>query len=274
VTRILTLCFVVLAGVASAQTKPIGLFDPGEHPPAWASFGTIADWSDFEAARRLSDRRGFKWVLQLGYALPPTEPIGPHAARVRARLDAAGLTPHVVAMSVGEEWYEHWRAGTFAPYGLAADNPAGMPIIRDWMGRQHAAAKAAIPVPVIWITTVAGHPAGTFRPIPPNTDFVAIDAYIPKGGSFDVNVAPIFAYAEQSVVGTGMRLVQIPPWFEAEGWETPTDLDLKKYALWAARPLWFAVLGFTWQDRPALGMRGLESLPGTRAAVTKALGVQ
>jgi hypothetical protein len=266
---------LLMVGVAEAQ-KPLGVFDPGAHPPAWAQFGTISDTVSDDRLREaaaISRARGFLWVLQLGYHENPTTPIYAHAMRVRARLEAAGLWPYVVANSVFEETYEHCELGAFEQYGLPAGSPDCMRAVRDGMGFQHAQAKAALGLPILWITTVAGHPSGTFRPVPPNTDFVAIDAYIPKGGTFDVNVAPIFAYAEQSVAGTGMRLVQIPPWFEADGWEAPTALDLKKYALWAERPLWFAVLGFTWQDRPQLSMRGLESLSVMRATVT-ALGVK
>ena len=265
---------LLMVGVAEAQ-KPLGVFDPGANPPAWASFGTISDTVSDDRLREaaaISRSRVFWWVLQLGYHEHPATPIAPHTERVKARLTAAGLLPYVVAFSVGEEWYEQWLHGSFERFGLTPENPAGMPIIRDWLGRQHLAAKSVLGLPVLWITTIAGHPSGTFRPVPPNTDFVAIDAYIPKGGTFDLNVAPIFAYAEQSVAGTGMRLVQIPPWFEADGWEAPTALDLKKYAIWAARPLWFAVLGFTWQDRPHLAMRGLESLSVMRATVTALRG--
>ena len=68
-----------------------------------------------------------------------------------------------------------------------------------------------------------------------------------------------------------MRLVQIPPWFAADGWETPTEIDIAKYAAWVARPLWVATIGFTWRDRPYIGMRGLESLTSVRASVERAL---
>lgn len=264
---------LLLAAPAAAQTKPVGVFDPGDNPPAWAAFGTISDTvSDdrFREAAAMGRARGFLWVLQLGYHEHPATPIEGHAQRVRDRLVLTGLLPYVVAFTIGEEWYERWLSGDLARFGLTADNPAGMAIIKDWLGRQHGAAKAVLQRAVMWITTVPGHPSSSFRPVPAHVDYVAVDAYIPAGGSFDAHVAPILAFAEQSVAGTAMRLVQIPPWFEADGWERPTALDLKKYATWAARPLWAAVLGFTWQDRPHLQMRGLESL-GIRASVEQAL---
>lgn len=257
----------------AAAQKPTCLFDPGPNPPAWSQCGTLPDTATdakLAEARLLSESRGYLWVLQLGYHENPTTPIYEHAMDVRDRLTAAGLWPYVVANSVFEETYEHCEAGLFADYGLPAGSPACMKTVRDWMGFQHAQAKAALGLPIVWITTVAGHPSSSFRPIPANTDFVAIDAYIPPGGTFDTHVAPILAFAEQSVAGTSMRLVQIPQWFAAEGWAAPSELDIAKYAAWAARPLWFATIGFTWQDRPWLGMKGLESL-GIRSAVERAI---
>lgn len=271
---VLMMVGLLLATTASAQTKPIGLFDPGPNPPAWASFGTIPDTSSDDRLRdaaALSRARGFKWVLQLGYHEHPATPIGPHAARVRARLEAAGLLPHVLAMSVGEEWYEYWLAGEFARYGLAADNPAGVHIIRDWLGRQHLAAQTALGLPTLWITTVASHRAGAYRPIPDHTNFVALDPYIPEGGSFALNVAPILRLAEES---TTLPLVLVPQWFRAPGFATPSPVDAALYRQWLTRPQWVAMLGFTWRDRPWLQMQGLEGLPALRDAVERSLGVK
>lgn len=267
---LLVACLLVSVATAHAQ-KPLGLFDPGPNHPTWASVGTISDTvSDdaFRDAAALSQSRPFVWLLQLGYHEDPRTPIGPHAARIRARLEATGLLPYVVALSVGEEWYEYWLAGEFARYGLTADNPAGQPMIHDWLGKQHAAAKAQIPVAVVWITTVAGN--ATYRPVPANTDIVALDPYIPVGGSFHTSVAPILDFAEQAIPHP---LVLVPQWFEAPGFAPVNETTAALYALRLSRPRYIAMLGFTWRDRPQLSMKGLESLPALRLAVEKALRV-
>lgn len=252
-----------LASVADAQTKPMGLYDCGHNPPAWVSVCTIADTEpdeNFIAARRLSERRGIVWLLQLGYHEDPRTAIGPHAARVRDRLLATGLRPHMVAQSVGEEWYEHWKTGTFARFGLNSDNPAGMFIIRDWLGRQHLAAKAVLGLPVVWITG-AVH---AWHPVPPNTDLVALDPYVTPGETFATAVAPVLAVSEQS---THLPLVLIAQWFHAEGYARPRAEDVAAYLAWLARPRWVALLGFTGRSRPWAGIVGLADLPDIQTAV-------
>lgn len=256
------LCLLV-ASLAHAQTKPLGVFDPGTNPPSWAQFGTISDTvSDerFVDAAQMSEATGFLWLLQLGYHEDPRTPIGPHAGRVLDRLRSTGLLPYVVAVSVGEEWYEYCLAGEFARYGVGAGNPACVPVLHDWMGKQHLAAKTALGVPVVWITTLA-HP--TYRPIPAHTDIVALDPYMGPGGSFDAVVAPVLAMAEQA---TPLPLVVIPQWFEGHGFPRPRASDVAKYFDWLTRPRWIALLGFTWRTRDN-GIVGLSDLPDIRTAI-------
>lgn len=258
---------------AGAQSKPVGVFDPGTNPPAWASFGTLADFASDDRLRdaaALSRARGFLWVLQLGYHETPTTPIGPHAERVKARLAATGLLPYVIAFSVGEEWYEQWLGGAFAPLGLVPNNPDGTAIIHDWLGRQHLSAKTVLGLPVIWITTIAGPPGAGFRPVPAHTDYVALDPYVPTGGDFGSHVLGPLAYSEQS---TTHPLILIPQYFNAPGYAPVTDAMVAAYAAVLARPRYVAMMAFTWQDRPALGMSGLQNLP-IRAAVERSLGVK
>lgn len=253
---------ILSAGFVDAQTKPLGVFDPGNRPPVWASFGTISDTvSDdrFREAAQLSEATGFKWLLQLGYWEHPITPIGPHAGRVLDRLRDTGLLPHVVALSVGEEWYEQWLSGEFTRYGLTPENPAGTAIIHHWMGLQHAAAKMALGVPAVWITN-AVHPS--LRPIPANTDVVAIDAYV-WHGAFETHVEPIYRLAEQT---TTLPLVMIPQWFEGHGFPRPRSSDVAKYFEWLKRPQWIALLGFTWRTRPN-GLGGLEDMPEILAEI-------
>ena len=269
--KALALAFVLLCAAPAAAQQPVGMFDCGDGDlPAWVQFCNIADWvadAEFRAAAQRSEATGLKWVLSLAYAEDPTVPILAHAQRVLDRLRDTGLLPNVVAFSLSEEWYERCAHGEFAAYGLPAGSPACVPIVRDWLGRQHLTAKTVLGLPVIWIATAAGPPSGDVMPIPPHVNYVALDTYIPEGSTFEAHVAPIFAYAERAIAGTSMRLVQIPPWFSAPGWETPTTADLRQYAAWAARPLWAATWGFTWLDRVSLGMRGLAGLHDMRADV-------
>jgi hypothetical protein len=271
VRGVLALAFVFLAATAHAQ-KPIGLFDCGDTPPTWATFCTIPDWASSDqmaSARELSEMRGTKWLLQVGYNLDPRTPIGPHAAVIRQKFDAAGLLPHLAGMTIGEEWYEHCLAGSFAGIGVPA-GPHCIGIVHYWLGVQQGAAKAALPLPVVWITTAASGPTGA-RPVPPHSDLVALDPYIPEGGTFDAYVEPFLAYAEAHV---SQPLVIIPQWFAQEGYESPSAEHAKRYAAWLARPKFVALLGFTWQDRPWVSMRGLAGLPALRRSVEQALGVK
>lgn len=274
------LAAVLLTTPAAGQAKPTGVYDCGDDPPAWVSLCTIADTepdANFVSARALSQRRGVRWLLQLGYHEPPAQPIGAHAARVRARLDAAGLLPHLAGMAVGEEWYERLLTGVFAPLGLPADHPQGIEIVREWAGQQHAAAFAAIPVPVLWITTLPNNDPtfgrAWYRPVPASTHVVAVDAYIHAGGTFAGHVAPVLAHAETT---TALPLVLIPQWFHIPGdplWSyRPTTADLDAYAAWAARPRWIATLGFTWRSRPWAGIVGLRDLLDLRATVEQHMG--
>lgn len=257
--------------------KPIGLYDPGPTPPAWASFGTIADFypdAFFVSARELSERRGFSWVLQMGYQEPVERPIEAHARRILAKLDATGLRPYVIAVTVREEWYEHWRAGEFADKGLPPDAPWGVSVIRDWAGRQHAAVKAVLGLPVVWITTAANDDAALHphQPIPANVDVVAIDAYVTKGGNFNTSVRPVLEHAERT---THLPLVLIAHWFRHEGdamWHhAPTEDDTAAYLDWVQRPRWIALLGFTWRSRDN-GIVGAVDLPSVRRVLERRMG--
>ena len=115
-----------------------------------------------------------------------------------------------------------------------------------------------------------GRWASSFRPVPAHTDYVALDPYVPTGGSFDVHVAPLLAFSEQS---TTLPLILVPQYFEAPGYEPVNEVMVARYAAIFARPRYAALLAFTWQDRPALGMTGLGN-SAIRAAVERSLGVK
>lgn len=259
---------------AEAQpAKPVGLFDCGPTPPTWAAFCTLSDldaphkWAE---AIALSRTRGTKWVLKIGYHNDPRVPITAYAQQVRARIDEYGLLPHLAAQSFNEELYEQWLAGAFAgdPYYFSPETPNGTELIRGWWTYQHALLKAVIPVPVAWITTVAGHPSGTFRPVPGNVDVILLDPYIPPGGDFATHVTAALQFSEQN---TTQPIGLVAQWFEADGWETPNPAHVALYLSLLQRPRVVALMGFTWLDRPALNMRGLSSLPALRAAVESAM---
>lgn len=269
----LALVGLLLASEAAAQTKPIGLFDCGQTPPSWAQFCTLSDldpphkWAE---AIALSRTRGMLWVLKVGYHEDPRTPITAHALKVRARLDEYGLLPFIAAQSLNEEIYEQWLGGAFAgaPYHFPPNTPNGTETIRGWWSYQHALLKAVIPVPVAWITTIAGHPASTFRPVPANVDVILLDPYIPAGGDFATYVAGVLQFSEQ---GTTQPIVLVAQWFEAAGWQAPDPAHVAQYMALLQRPRVAALMGFTWLDRPALNMRGLAGLPALRTAVESAL---
>lgn len=265
--------------------KPVGVYDPGPQPPDWVRVATIADIDSdewFVEARQMSERRGILWVLLLGYHQSPAEMIGPHAATVRARLERTGLRPYVIAMSLGEEWYEQWTHGFFTSHGLPPSAPNGVDVIHHWLGRQHAAARVELPLPVLWVTTIANNDRASattaipYRPVPAHTDFVGVDAYVLDGGTFESQPRPILETAERTV---SQPLVLIPQWFKGTDPDTgfyhgPRVEDAAQYVAWfCARPRWVAMLGYTWQNRLPGGY-GLAGMPEIRAAVERALGVQ
>lgn len=264
---------VLAASVADAQTKPIGLYDCGANPPAWVSVCTIADTepdTHFVAARQMSERRGTLWLLQLGYHEPVAVHLGAHAARVRARLDASGLWPHVAAVAVGEEWYEHLHAGTFTPLGYPPHHPGGPEAVYAWLSVQHAAVRATVGRPIAWITT-AVTPG---RRVPLFTDVVGLDAYPLDGQPFGAAVGPALLAAERH---TALPLFVIPRWFRTSGpaqglgwsWMSapPSRETLEGYAQILARPRWIAMVGFTGRSRPWADLVGLMDMPATLAAV-------
>lgn len=273
------LLVVAVASAASAQpVKPVGAFSP-EGAPSWVSFGGLPDWAtDAEVGAAVTRcGSGFRWILQMGYALDPHEPVRDHAVGVKARMDRLGLSPCIVATTVGEEWYERFQHGHFAAYGLPrpvtdAEWTAGVGLIHAWRGMQHADVRAVTGWPVIWLTNVANNDpvfgARWWRPVPAFTDYVAIDAYVWRGQTFDADVLPILRHAERTIP---QPLVMIPQWVAMPGFEAP---EPARYAeVFLGSPRWVASWGFLWASRPWQGLVGLADLPGERLALERALGV-
>lgn len=278
-TRLLTCVLVtLLAAAPAAQPKPVGAFSP-DGAPAWVTFGSLADWESdavLASARARCLSTGFRWIVHVGYAESPVLPIGPHAERVKARFDAAGLSPCVVGMTIGEEWYEHWEAGSFARYGLPAGvaEADAVSIIHHWLGRQQRAAFAATGWPAIWVSSWVH----TSRPVPDGTQYVALDAYRNDGETWAASVARRIADAEAA---TSLPLVLIPRWFrstgpaQGRGWrQAPTAADMDAYAAVLRRPRWVAMWGFLWQSRPGADLVGLADMPDARVWVERSLGVR
>lgn len=260
--------------------KPTGMYDCGPTPPSWVKLCTIADGeplSNFINARQLSEQRGILWLLQLGYHQSIATPIDQLAEQTLVKINTAGLKPHIAGVAVREEWYEHLLNGDYTKYGLPASHPQGREIVRDWAGQQYGQAKAILGLPTVWITTVVNNDM-TFglhwwRPVPLNVDVVAVDAYVPQGGSFAQNVAPVLAHAEST---THLPLVLIPQWFYIPNdplWSRqPTVSDVDQYGQWAQRPRWIASIGFTGRSRPSVGIVGLMDLPLLRHRVGQLTG--
>lgn len=272
---LVTACLVLVASTASAQvSKPVGVFDGGHNPPTWAQFATLSDldpphvWAE---AKALSVTRGTIWWLKIGYHEDPRVPVGPHAARVRQRLDAYGLLPYIGGMTVlMEEAYGYWKNGDLRHLNFPPDYPGGEKVIRDWLGFQIAEAKKHIPVPAIWITPIATKWDGPM-PVPATADIVALDPYIFAGGTFQSDVEPWLWLAEESV---SQPLLLIAQWFDQPGFAPPDPANVPRYLHWLSRPRWMALAAFTWLDRPWLNMRGLSSLTTLRQTVESSLGAR
>jgi len=274
------LLVLVCASAASAQPKPVCAFQPDADVPAWISCGSIsgdASYDDMVEAATQSRLTGFRWVLQMGYSALPTAPAGPVAALAMFKAQDAGLWPYVVAVNYGEEWYERFFAGEFTSYGCAPSVAECLPIIHDWMGRQHAAIKAVTGKPVIWLTgmVIPG------RLVPAHTDLVAIDYYPRDGQSFAESVDPV---VHAALIQTDLPLVLIPRWFKNTGpyqgahWQAGAQEPLAAwadgYARWLTHPRVVALWGFLWASRPYADLVGLRDMPAYQAAVKRSLGVK
>lgn len=268
--------WLMLVGVAQAQDKPMGVFNCGPNPPAWVTLCDLksgATDAELHHARKLSEQRGIQWWFFLDVA-PANTPAGPLAVAAKARLAATGLLAYVIAVSVGEEWYERLDNGEFSRFGLTF--PAGVPIVHDWLGRQHKAVFAVFGLPMVWLTTLVNNDRSLgeslWRPVPAYTHVVAVDAYVTAGETFDSSVAPRLSHAERT---TDLPLVLIPQWFYmTDGGQfrkRPTVEDAMKFRQWGERPRWIATFGFTWLSSKGDKIVGLVEMPEIMAA---ALGVK
>ena len=267
-------------GVADgARMKPIGAFSPFGETPPWLSFGSLGDGESEErmaAALVLSQTRGYRWVAQIGMGADPTTPADTVTRAAMARFTAHGLTPYIVAVTYGEEWYELFTQDAFAAYGYPATHPGGLTLVRQWMGLQHQRVRALVgpSIKIIWLTTRVD----AEHPVPAKTDWVALDPYPVDDDPFAATEASLLA----SEKATTLPLIVIPRWFRCVGPQRPatrffgaapaTD-HLEGYARILARPRWIGMWGWLWESRRHANVLGLADLPETRDAVARSLGV-
>lgn len=270
----MVLACLVAPAAAQGPAKPVGAYGP-QGAPGWVTFGTLASSvgaAELEAARARSVATGFAWIVQAGFDVAPHVYAEGPAREMRARFEAAGLWPHVIAVTWGEEWYERCHGGEFAAaYGVAGPTCASG--VYDWMSAQHEALARVTAKPVLWVTHVADR---QWRRVPSHTSYVAVDAY-PADGQPWADHLPTLLHSEG---GTDLPLVVVPRWFrttgpaQGAGWAATSAAPTawaEGYAALLRRPRWVAMLGFLWASRPWADLTGLADMPDTRAAVERAL---
>ena len=257
---------------ARAQSKPIGLMGVScETRPAWAAFGQLAEWDDFAAAAACSRQTGMAWVLSVHYGMQAAN-LEEHTRLLRARADAAGLTPFVGALTYREEWYEHWRLSLPMPHDLtapgAAGEVAGIQRVHEYLGRSHASIRRGWPGALIgWITGFVNdslaYGDALYAPLPDGVDVLVLDPYAGRHQSFGMWPELVIRHAVDT---TSLPLVVVPQWFAEPGTTFTERTDFTEhYARWLAHPRVVALWGFLWESRA--GVAGLRDLPALRAAV-------
>lgn len=263
--------------------KPLGVWHAyTDKPlPSWASFAAIRDSSDFVAAAQKSRDTGVKWVVLL-YGCPIEQPVGPHAVHVAERLQSSGLLPHVAAVCYWEECYGALKGGRVQlPTGwdLTRDLPTIIPLYRDYLSRQHAEVKKALPgIPLCWVTDYINNDYSFgpwyYQPLPQHIDLVALEGYLPASGSWAADVEP---FMQHTLAQTDKPIVFVPQGFTAPNdpmWQRgPTDESIAAIARWMQHPRVIAGWLFDWASPPSEhGVTGLQDLP-CRDTLLRALGV-
>lgn len=265
------------------MSKPLGVwqaYTDAPHPP-WAQFAALPDWDDFDNAKQLSDSTGIQWVLLL-YGHPLDQPVAGHAQAVAARLDAAGLRPHIRAVCYWEECWEALKGGRVALPGwqsVQADLKHLIPLFKDHLSRQHKAVKAALPgIPLCWVTGYVNNDAkfGPWYhlPLPDHVDIVALEGYVPTNGTWAADVEP---FLQHSLTQTTLPIVLIAQGFTSSidpQWSRgPTAESIAGVKKWMQHPRVKAGWLFDWASPPpSHGVIGLADLPAVQAALLSALG--
>lgn len=279
------------ATAVAAQIKPTGVFGVAscDARPAWASFAMLGDWHDFDAAAACARTTGLRWVLAL-YSGAHERPARDWVPAVKARADAAGLTPYLVGLVFHEEWYEYAFANETPPnglqralagFGLDVHDPAHTVAVVDgirwWVGLQHADLAAIFPgVPRVWLTGLYNDDprfgASLWRPAPAHTSAIALELYQPCGWTWEQTGG---RYARHALATSPVPVVLVAQAFRAPGdslWGCgPTAETIAGFAEALRHPKAWGAWMFTWGDRT--NMSGLESMTDVRAAYERALGV-
>lgn len=264
----LLLCTTVLAEAQSS--KPVCGFSP-QNAPAWMRCGSIyigyTDQELRDAALR-SEQTGFKWILQMGHHEDPRIPAEQLLPGMLAKIQRAGLLPHIIAISWGEEWNERCLIGDFLPIGI---HPSMCyDVVYTWLGRQNAEVKKAFPaIPTLWVT----HLVDPQRRVPQNIDLIALDPYPSDNQTFQMfeTLLHVSAYYARK------PLVLIPRWFKATGpfqgseWQQysrdPSRDIIDGYKRWMQRDDVVGMWGFLWGSRPTAQLVGLDAMPTVRQYV-------
>lgn len=263
--------------------KPLGVwqaYTDAPHP-AWADFAALPDWSDFDDAVRRSQETGIAWVLLL-YGHPIDQPVAGHVAAVAERIERAGLRPYLRAVCFWEECYAALKGGRVTLPGwqsVSVDLSKLVPLFRDHLSRQHAVIKAALNLPICWVTDYVNNDASFgpwyHQPLPDHVDLVALEGYLPASGSWAADVEP---FMQHTMTQTDKPIVFIPQGFAAPNdamWQRgPTPESIAAIARWMQHPRIVAGWLFDWASPPAAhGVVGLQDL-ACRDEMLQALGVR
>ena len=285
VGRACLLLMAVLASDARAQTKLAGTFQIAgcEDRPAWSSFALLVDTEDFVAAADCARRTGLRWVLYLTADI--YHPIDAHVVAVKARADAAGLSPHLLAVTDHEEWFEYtlggyWPVGRLDPtretdiWQIAA-------LVHAWTSLRTAAIKRHWPgLPVAWITSMVNddrrYGAFYWRPLPTGIDVIALEGYVPAWGTWATTAGRYLAHAIQTRREPIALITQGFRWGASGDWSRgPTEDQMAGTAAALTHPRVIASWLFTWDGSLwASPMVGLRQMPEWRRRYETALGVQ
>lgn len=273
---LLIVFLLVFPSVALSQPKPVGSFSPN-NSPSWMSFGTIdGDDTDSNIINAVARSRntGFRWIVQMGYHDHPlTSSIGV-ADRVMDRMDRLGLTPFIVGISYGEEWYEQCLAGKYIDIGISG--PDCYEKVFSWLSHQHSQVIARTNRPIIWITGLVDE----LRKVPSHVTYVALD-YYPNDNQRLMDLLPVFHTSH--LYSPNHKKIIIARWYSTTGpiqgdhWplmsKPPTQEFFTTYRLLLDHPDVVAMLGFLWESRPFAHLVGLQDMPAQRLMLERSLGI-
>lgn len=280
--RLLFLLFTSWLGVAPllAQPmydiyvpKPYGAYDVGvdcKDVPSWVAFsGLVAESSaaDMTKAAECSKRTGMKWVLKFGFSNDPMNGAG-DVASIRTRTIVTGLLPYIVAVQFNEEWQRQVMEGKWgSPTFDLVDQ------VTQFGGAQHRLLKDVFGLPVIYTDSFVNsnkvYGLAYYKPLPPFTEVLALETYVPKGSTWDASVKIPIEYTLATTPAT-MPIVLIAQTFRhpkewndqwQDGPKPEYGVEFKKLM---EHPRVIAAWLFTWRNRPngIVGIEGMKNVVG------------